>query len=610
MPTYFLRPLNPAGCRMRYKRGFALRALNKTISVNFFTISPNKNMWFVDALRHTPALAVFLTIGLGFWLGKIKIKGIALGTVTAVLIVGVLVGQMDIDVGGPLKSVSFLLFLFCIGYSVGPQFFRSLKGDGLKEVIFAVVVCALILGAAIGVSFWFGLNPGQAGGMMAGASTASPVVGAVEDTIGSLPGTPEEKADMAAAIPVCYAMTYVFGTLGAVWLLGYVGPAMMGGLDKIKAMTRELEKTLSPVTPGSDPASFNACRPVAFRAYKADGRGLTAPVSVKELEEKYEASGRRVSVERIQRVGSGVIEGNITPTTMIQPGDTVVLAGRREMMVGDNEWLGHEVAGVSLLSFSVEDVDVTVSKHCSVKTVRELFDQPWMAGVDIKRIVRNDVPLNPLDATEIKRGDIIELVGLKKHLDAAAKEIGYADPRTLSTDFVFIGIGILLGGLLGALAVTIGGVPVSLGASGGALVAGLVLGWLRAKRPVAGAIPKASLWVFNNLGLNMYIAVIGIAAGPSFVSAFSEVGPKIFIAGLIVTIVPLFIAIILGHKVFKFHPAVTLGCCAGARKTTAGLGAVQERLGSTVPALGYTITYAVSNTLLIILGIVLVLVMA
>ncbi len=567
-------------------------------------------MWFVDALRHTPALAVFLTIGLGFWLGKIKIKGIALGTVTAVLIVGVLVGQMDIDVGGPLKSVSFLLFLFCIGYSVGPQFFRSLKGDGLKEVIFAVVVCALILGAAIGVSFWFGLNPGQAGGMMAGASTASPVVGAVEDTIGSLPGTPEEKADMAAAIPVCYAMTYVFGTLGAVWLLGYVGPAMMGGLDKIKAMTRELEKTLSPVTPGSDPASFNACRPVAFRAYKADGRGLTAPVSVKELEEKYEASGRRVSVERIQRVGSGVIEGNITPTTMIQPGDTVVLAGRREMMVGDNEWLGHEVAGVSLLSFSVEDVDVTVSKHCSVKTVRELFDQPWMAGVDIKRIVRNDVPLNPLDATEIKRGDIIELVGLKKHLDAAAKEIGYADPRTLSTDFVFIGIGILLGGLLGALAVTIGGVPVSLGASGGALVAGLVLGWLRAKRPVAGAIPKASLWVFNNLGLNMYIAVIGIAAGPSFVSAFSEVGPKIFIAGLIVTIVPLFIAIILGHKVFKFHPAVTLGCCAGARKTTAGLGAVQERLGSTVPALGYTITYAVSNTLLIILGIVLVLVMA
>lgn len=566
-------------------------------------------MWFVEALRHTPSLAVFLTIGLGFWLGKIKIKGIALGTVTSVLIIGVLVGQLDINVGGPLKSVSFLLFLFCIGYSVGPQFFRSLKGDGLKEVLFAVVVCVLILGASIGVAFLFGLNPGQAAGMMAGASTASPVVGAAEDTVNSLPGDPAAVKAMADAIPVCYAMTYVFGTLGAVWLLGYVGPAMMGGIDKVKAMTRELEKTLSPAA-GNDPASFNACRPVAFRAFVADGSWMTEPHTVAELEKNFEVDSRRLTVERIERAdGSGRIDA-IVPDTVINPGDTVVLAGRREMIVGDHTWFGHEVAGVSLLSFPVEDVDVTVAKGFKLKTVRELFDQKWMDGVDIKSIKRNDIPLNPLDQTEIKHGDIIELVGLKKNLDRASKEIGYADPRTLATDFVFVGLGILLGGLIGALAVKIGSVPVSLGASGGALVAGLVLGWLRAKRPVYGAIPKASLWVFNNLGLNMYIAVIGIASGPSFVSSFADVGPKIFIAGLIVTLVPLFLAILIGHKLFKFHPAVTLGCCAGARKTTAGLGAVQERLGSSVPALGYTITYAVSNTLLIILGIVLVLVTA
>ena len=567
-------------------------------------------MWFVEALHHTPALAVFLTIGLGFWLGKLKFKGIALGTVTAVLIVGVLVGQLDINVGGPLKSVSFLLFLFCIGYSVGPQFFRSLRGEGLKEVLFAVVVCVLILGAALGAAALFGLNPGQAAGMMAGASTASPVVGAAEDTVNSLPGSADEIKAMVDAIPVCYAMTYVFGTLGAVWLLGYVGPAMMGGIDKVKAMTRELEKTLSPADSGSDPASFNACRPVAFRAFVVDGDWMTVPRSVKEIEAKFEDSGRRLTVERIERASTAERIDLITPDTLVNPGDTVVLAGRREMIVADNSWLGHEVAGVNLLSFPVEDVDVTVSKHCAVKTVRELFDQPWMDGVDIKRIVRNDVPLNPLNPTEIQRGDVLELVGLKKNLDRAAKEIGYADPRTVATDFVFIGIGILLGGLLGALAITIGNVPVSLGASGGALVAGLILGWLRAKRPVYGAIPKASLWVFNNLGLNMYIAVIGIASGPSFISSFAEVGPKIFIAGLIVTLVPLFLAIIIGHKLFKFHPAVTLGCCAGARKTTAGLGAVQERLGSSVPALGYTITYAVSNTLLIIFGIILVLLTA
>ncbi|MDE6479213.1 MAG: aspartate-alanine antiporter [Muribaculaceae bacterium] len=567
-------------------------------------------MWFIEALRHTPALAVFLTIGIGFWLGKLKFKGIALGTVTAVLIVGVLVGQLDINVGGPLKSVSFLLFLFCIGYSVGPQFFKSLKGDGLKEVMFALVVCVLILGAALGVSYWFGLNPGQAAGMMAGASTASPVVGAAEDTINSLSGDPDKIKAMVAAIPVCYAMTYVFGTLGAVWLLGYVGPAMMGGLDKVKAMTRELEKTLSPVDAGSDPASFNACRPIAFRAFEAVGPWMDTPRKVSELEQEFESKGKRITVERIKRNGNGDIIDNITPDTEIYKGDIVALAGRREMIVGQQEWFGYETAGVDILSFPVEDVDVTVMKKFQEITVHELMEKQFMEGVDIKKITRNDVALNPLGGTTVKPGDIVELVGSKKYLNRAAKEIGYADPRTLSTDFVFIGIGILLGGLLGALAIKIGAVSVSLGASGGALVAGLIMGWLRAKRPVYGAIPKASLWVFNNLGLNMYIAVIGIASGPSFISAFSEVGPKIFVAGLIVTLVPLFLAILIGHKLFKFHPAVTLGCCAGARKTTAGLGAVQERLGSSVPALGYTITYAVSNTVLIIFGIVLVLLTA
>ena len=565
-------------------------------------------MWFVEALRHTPALAVFLTIGIGFWLGKLKFKGIALGTVTAVLIVGVLVGQLDISVGGPLKTVSFLLFLFCIGYSVGPQFFKSLKGEGLKEVIFAVVVCVLILGVSILVSYLFGLNPGQAVGMMAGASTASPVVGAGEDTVNSLTADPELIKNMTAAIPVCYAMTYVFGTLGAVWLLGYVGPAMMGGIDKVKAMTRELEKTLSQGTSNSSPASFNACRPIAFRAFTATGSWMTTARSVKVLEEYFQKMGKRVTVERIKRSKDDTVIDVTDKGLTIEKGDIVAIAARREMIVGDYDWFGKEVAGIDILSFAVEDVDVTVSKKFKEITVHELMTYPWMEGVDIKKIVREDVAINPLDGAAVKPGDIVELVGIKKYLDRASKEIGYADPKTLATDFVFIGLGILLGGLLGAIAIKIGAVSISLGASGGALVSGLLLGWLRSKRPVFGAIPKASLWVFNNLGLNMYIAVIGIASGPSFVSAFDEVGPKIFVAGLIVTLVPLFLALLIGHKIFKFHPAVTLGCCAGARKTTAGLGAVQERLGSTVPALGYTITYAVSNTLLIIFGIVLVLV--
>ena len=565
-------------------------------------------MWFIDAFREAPALAVFLTIGLGFLLGKLKFKGFSLGTVTSVLIVGVLVGQMDVNVGGPLKSVSFMLFLFCIGYSVGPQFFSSMKGDGLKEVLFAVVMCVMILGVSWAVAVWMGLDPGQAAGMMAGASTASPVVGAAEDTVSTLSAPAESIKRMLDAIPVCYAMTYVFGTIGAVWLIGYIGPAMMGGLDKVREATRRYEDEHSSSSISADPAFFNAARPVAYRAFVADGEGMKEPRTVEEIERHYASEGRRIIVERMRGADGKAVEA--TGGMTVSPGATVVISGRREMLVGDNSWLGREVADVELLTFPVEDVPVTIGKHTERMLVSELVTKDYMHGVDVKGLKRDGKFIPPGKDVYVQPGDVLEIVGRKKDVGVASKHLGFADVPSLATDFVFVGLGVLIGGLLGMIAFKVGDVSVSLGTSGGALISGLVFGWLRSKRPVYGAIPKASLWVFNNLGLNMYIAVIGIASGPSFVSSFEAVGPKIFLAGMIVTVVPLFFGLIIAHKVFRFHPAIALGCCAGARKTTAGLGAIQERLGSTVPAIGYTITYAVSNTLLIIFGIVLVLLTA
>lgn len=565
-------------------------------------------MWLIEQFRHTPALAVFLTIGLGFLIGKIKIKGFSLGTVTSVLVVGVIVGQTDVNVGGPLKTFSFMLFLFCIGYSVGPQFFKSLKGEGLKQVFFAVIMCLMILGVSIVVSMWLGLDPGQAAGMMAGSSTSSPVVGAAEDAVSALPGAPDKIKAMVDSLAVCYAMTYVIGTLGAVWLLGYVGPWMMGGLEKVKAMTREYEATHDSSPMKDDPALFDASRPVAYRAYRVEGDWADVPRTAAELEGKLASEGARLAVERVRTAGGKVVDA--VADTPIVKGDTVVLSGRREQMVTPRPWLGPEVAGVGLLTFPVEQLDITIGKAAAGMPVAELVEQPWMNGVQVRRLRRDGTFVMPVSQAVLRKGDILEVVGRKRDVEKAGPQIGFVDKPTVATDFVFIGIGVLLGGLLGCLALKFGNVTISLGTSGGALVMGLVLGWLRAKRPTYGAIPKASLWVFNNLGLNLYIAVVGISSGPAFISSFQAVGPKIFLGGLIVTVVPLLIALWLSYKVFKFHPAVALGCCAGARKTTAGLGAVQERLGSSVPAMGYTVTYAVSNTFLIIMGIILVMVMA
>ena len=140
-------------------------------------------------------------------------------------------------------------------------------------------------------------------------------------------------------------------------------------------------------------------------------------------------------------------------------------------------------------------------------------------------------------------------------------------------------------------------------------VAGLLFGWLRSKHPTFGGIPEPSLWVLNNVGLNMFIAVVGIAAGPSFIAGFKEVGVSLFIVGALATAIPLVSGLLMAKYLFKFHPALSLGCTAGARTTTAALGAIQDAVESDTPALGYTVTYAVGNTLLIIWGVVIVLLM-
>lgn len=565
--------------------------------------------WIVQTLRGNPSLAVFLTIGVGFFIGQLKYKSFSLGTVTSVLLVGVLVGQLDIPVPGPLKDVFFLLFLFSIGYSVGPQFFQSLRGDGLKQVLFAVVVCVLCLLSTWGVALCMGYNVGEAVGLLAGAQTMSAVIGVGTDTINTLSATAAQKQEWIGIIPVCYAVTYVFGTIGSAYILANLGPWMLGGIKKVKAETAELEKMLNQGGADSDPNYIKALRPVAFRAYKATAEFFSTPRTAEEVEQYLAGQGRRLFVERVRSDGkiSDVFAGG---SIMIKSGDEIVLSGRRESIVGDESWIGPEIADAEILDFPAEELDVTIAaKTIDGMTVGTLRHQQFMYGVSIKKITRAGVSVPVLAGLALHRGDVITIVGLEREVKEAAPKIGYADRRTTKTDLVFVGLGIFIGGLIGSLAIHFGKVPVSLSVSGGALIAGLVLGWLRSKHPTFGRLPRSSVWLMDNLGLNMFIAVVGISSGPSFVSGFKEVGPVMFLMGIVATTLPLVLGIIIGHKLFRFPAAITLGCCAGSRTTTASLGAVQDAVGSSIPAMGYTVTYAIGNTLLILWGVVIVLLM-
>lgn len=565
--------------------------------------------WLLETFRNNPSIPIFLTIGLGFWIGKLKYKTFSLGMVTSVLLVGVLVGQMNIPVPGPMKSVFFLLFLFAIGYSVGPQFFRALRGTGIKQVIFAVVMCVLCFGVTMGVALCFGYNAGEAAGLFAGSQTISAVIGVGDDTIRTLSASAADKQNWMDIVPVCYAVTYIFGTIGSAYILSYIGPAMLGGIKKVKAQTVELEKSMNDSSVTSDPAYINALRPVVFRAYKAESDFFDQPRTVEEVEQNIVKLGRRIYVDRIRQ--NGTVVDDPASDVKISKGDELVLSGRREYVIQDESWIGPEVADAELLSFSVEKIPVMVAnKKLDGVTVDDLRRMPEMSGVVIARITAAGQSMPVLSKTKIYRGDLITIAGLQREVDNAAKAIGYADRPSKSTDLVFVGLGIFIGALIGAITIHLGGIPISLSTSGGALIAGLILGWLRSKHPTFGGIPDSSVWLMNNLGLNMFIAVIGITAAPSFIGGLKEVGWLLFVAGVICTTVPLIIGVWMGAKIFKFHPAINLGCCAGSRVTTASLGAIQDSLNSTVPALGYTITYAIGNTLLILMGVAITLVCA
>lgn len=563
--------------------------------------------WVIHLLRQHSELAIFLTIAAGFWIGKIKVGQFSLGIVTSVLLVGVLVGQLNITIEEPVKSVFFLLFLFAIGYKVGPQFFRGLKKDGLPQVGFAVLMCVGCLVITWILALIMGYNAGEAAGLLAGAQTISAVIGVADDTINGLNISTEQKNNMINIIPVAYAVTYIYGTAGSAWVLSSLGPKMLGGLEKVKAACKELEAKMG-TSEADEPGFAHARRPVVFRAYTIENDWFGNGKTVEQLESYFISQGKRLFVERMRH--NHTIINEILPGQLLQKGDEVVLSGRREFAIGEEDWIGEEVIDPQLLDFPVEVLPVMIHKKPYANRKLEFIrKQPFMHGVSVRRIKRAGIDIPVFAQTMVDSGDTLELVGLKKEVETAAKQLGYIDRPTNATDMVFVGIGILIGGVIGALAIHIGGVPISLSTSGGALIAGLVFGWLRSKHPTFGQIPESSLWVLNNVGLNMFIAVVGISAGPSFIQGLKEVGPMLFIIGILATSLPLLLGLILARYVFHFHPALALGCTAGARTTTAALGAIQEAVDSETPSLGYTVTYAVGNTLLIIWGVVIILLM-
>ena len=582
--------------------------------------------WFAATLKQYPEIAIFLTLALGYYFGKFTFKGIGLGSVTATLLAGVLIGQIGITIAQPLKATVFLMFLFAVGYAVGPQFVRGVAKDGLPQAMFSLVQCVLCLIVPVGIAKMAGYDLGYAAGLYSGSQTISAAMGLSTDAINRMGLAADQTKALLDSMPIAYAVTYMFGTMGSAIVIAILGPKLLGINLVAAAKDYELKQGGAQELGGLG----SAWRRWEVRAYRVQAGGRAAGLTVGEVESRARqiqppttvgnlavaqaraaAPAVRLFILRM-RLANGAIQ-EATEDAVLHEGDVVAVTGSREALVTLLGTNATEVEDPELLAMPVGGVDVFVSnKAVDGKTLAELAQMPEARGVFLRKIVRGatatSIPILP--NTTIQRGDLLTIVGRTQDTNVATKLLGVADRATDVADVAFIGAAIVIGGLIGSVVLNIGGVPLTLSTAGGALVAGIVGGWLRSVRPTFGRIPTPTVWFMNSVGLNIFIAIVGISAGPGFVNGLKTQGLGLFMWGAVATTIPLVLGMFIAKYLFRFHDALTLGIVSGARTTTASLGLVCDQAQSQVPALGYTVTYAVGNTLLTIWGMVLIMLLA
>jgi len=547
-------------------------------------------------LQSHPELAIFLTLAAGFLLGKLRIGTFTVGNVLGCLLAGVAIGQLDVVVDPTVKVVFFDLFLFGTGYKVGPQFFRGLRRDALPQLLLAAVVAVSCLLVTVAISRLFGYDAGTAAGLLAGAFTESTIIGTATEAIHALKLPEAERVRMVNQVPVAYAVTYLVGTTTLVWYLASLAPRLLG--FDLRKEARDLEVKL---------AGKAAPEPGVASAYgEWDTRAIRASAAaVGKALRKIEASvpDQQIFVERMRRDG---VVSDPDHGTLVRDGDVLAVTARRTVLVERLAWLGDEVHDRELLDFPHAHLDIVVTrKEVAGQTLGQLARERGH-GIVLQRLVRAGQEIPYEWSTRVERGDLLSVEGDLPDVERLARDLGYADRPSPATDMVFVGMGIFLGGLLGLLAVTVGGVSITLTTSGGALISGLVFGWLRSTRPTFGRIPEAALWIFDTVGLAAFIGIVGLNAGPQFISGVRETGFGLVGAALIVAIVPHTIGLLFGRYVLRMNPVILLGAETGAGTTTAALRAVQDAAGSKLPVLGYTVPYAVGNILLTAWGPIIV----
>ncbi|MGV2291357.1 aspartate-alanine antiporter [Trinickia sp. YCB016] len=546
-----------------------------------------------ELLRNQPEFALFASLALGYLIGSFKIGPIQLGGVCGTLIVALVLGQTGARISPDLKNIAFALFIFALGFTGGPQFFANV-GRGWRYGLLSLIEISSVLALVFTAIVLLDLDQGTAAGLLAGAATESAVIGTASEAIGRLGLPAAETARLQANIVTAYSVSYLFGLISIVLFTSQIAPLLMR-ID-LRAEAERLWRKL-----GGDGALEEGQRVAAPSLVGREfSVGPAAGSTIAALEARY---GYNLAVEGVLRESATLA---VEPELVLEAGDHVVLVGRREALVEAAHAIGDELIGHDASDVHTQRLDVVLTRReahgLTIAEVRERAAPEQGRGVFISAVTRLESTVPALPGTELNRGDVLTLVGAPADVERGAAQLGYVLPATNKTDFVLLGVGVLVGMALGHLSARIGSVALTLGTGGGCLLSGLLFGWIRSHHPLVGSLPSAAAQILKDFGLGAFIAAVGLSAGSDALALVRQYGFALPLVGVLMVLVPGLLSLCIGRALLKLDAPMLLGAIAGQQCSTPAISALVGVAGNSTPVIGYTITYALSNVLLPLAG--------
>ncbi|WP_194089274.1 aspartate:alanine antiporter [Vibrio hibernica] len=556
------------------------------------------NIDVASLLDQNSILLLFVVLAIGLSIGKIRIARFQLGNSIGVLLTALIMGHLGFHFNAEALTIGFMFFIYCVGIEAGPNFFGIFLRDGKHYFFLSLVVLVTALLLTYGLGRLLGLDFGLAAGIMAGSMTATPILVGAQDALNSGLGTIPEGSDLStllANLSVGYALSYLIGLISMILFAKLLPKLQKENLsDSAQRIAQER---------GLGGARQRKVYLPIIRAYRV-GQELIDWTDGKNLRELgiYRQTG--CYIERIRRNG---ILAHPDGDAILQPGDEIALVGYPDSHARlDSSFRnGKEVFDRNLLDLRIAEEEIVVkSDSIAGKKLSDLNIAEY--GCFLSRVVRAQIEM-PMDLNIVlAKGDILQVSGEKSRVLGLAERIGFISVHSQIADLLAFCCFFILGLLFGLITMTFGQVTFGLGNAVGLLIAGIMLGFLRANHPTFGYVPQGALNMVKDLGLMVFMVGIGLNAGSNMFEYLDSVGLKLIGFGFIVSVVPVICAYFFGAYVLKMNRALLFGAIIGARTCAPAMDVVNDYAKSTIPALGYAGTYAIANILMTLAGTLLI----